>query len=78
MNYGDQSELTESDKSDLKRLYEMVWRGELIDINGTPIRLVKPFHTIGEIIDNPIDLSQIRTLLPQWEVQNAVGAYARP
>lgn len=47
MNYGAQSELTEADKSDLKQLYEMAWSGELTKINGTPIRLVQPFHSIG-------------------------------
>lgn len=47
MNYGSQSELTNDDKSDLKELYQMAWRGELKNINGTPIKLVKPFHTVG-------------------------------
>jgi hypothetical protein len=47
MNYGNQSQLTDDDKSDLKRLYEMVWKGELTHINGTPIRLFKPFHAHG-------------------------------
>lgn len=44
MNYAHQSELTDVDKSDLKRLYESVWNGQLKYINGTPIRLMKPFH----------------------------------
>jgi hypothetical protein len=47
MNYGHQSILTDDDKADLKRLYQSVWSGELTEINGTPIRLVKPFHTLG-------------------------------
>jgi hypothetical protein len=47
MNYGNQSELTDDDKADLKRLYQMVWSGELTKINGTPIQLMRPFHTIG-------------------------------
>ena len=47
MNYGNQSVLTADDKSDLRRLYQMAWKGELTQINGTPIRFVKPFHTIG-------------------------------
>lgn len=47
MNYGANSVLTNDDKADLKRLYQLVWKGELTQINGTPIRLVKPFHTIG-------------------------------
>ena len=47
MNYGDNSVLTETDKSDLQRLYELAWSGELTDVNGTPIRFVRPFHTAG-------------------------------
>jgi hypothetical protein len=43
MNYGSQSVLTEDDKADLKRLYQAAWNGELTEIDGTPIRLVKPF-----------------------------------
>lgn len=48
MNYGDDSVLTKYDKSDLKKLYKMAWAGEMTEINGTPIRFVKPFHTVGE------------------------------
>ncbi len=44
MNYGTKSRLTATDKSDLKRLYHLVWSGTLSQINGTPIRLVRPFH----------------------------------
>ena len=39
MNYGSDSELTDDDKADLKRLYQMAWAGELTQINGTPINL---------------------------------------
>ena len=46
MNYGSQSVLTEDDRADLKRLYQAAWSGELTNINGIPIRLVKPFSTI--------------------------------
>ena len=46
MNYGSQSELTDDDKADLKRLYQAAWSGELTEINGTQIRHVKPFNTI--------------------------------
>lgn len=48
MNYGDDSELTAQDKSDLKKLYELVWSGELKEINGTPIRLVRPYHELAD------------------------------
>jgi hypothetical protein len=47
MNYGGQSVLTADDRADLKRLYQLVWAGQLTQINGTPIKLVKAFHTIG-------------------------------
>jgi hypothetical protein len=48
MNYGNLSELTDDDKSDLKLLYEMAWSGKLTNINGTPIRFVRPYHTTGD------------------------------
>jgi predicted Zn-dependent protease len=44
MNYGEKSVMTEQDRSDLKNLYARVWSGNLLKVNGTPIRLVKPFH----------------------------------
>jgi Matrixin len=47
MNYGNKSRLTPDDKADLKRLYQLAWSGQLTQINGTPIRFVRPFHTIG-------------------------------
>ncbi|MDX1363367.1 matrixin family metalloprotease [Arenibacter latericius] len=47
MNYGHKSVLTPEDKRDLKALYELAWRGELIEINGTPIHLVTPYHAMG-------------------------------
>ena len=43
MNYGDQSRLTPTDLADLRKLYELVWAGQLKDINRTPIRLMSPF-----------------------------------
>lgn len=47
MNYGVLSTLTDNDKKDLSLLYEQAWSGVLKDINGTPIRLVQPFHTLA-------------------------------
>ncbi len=44
MNYGELSELTEKDKTDLRTLYQSVWNGALDNINGTPIVLFKPYH----------------------------------
>jgi len=43
MNYGVQSRMTDRDRDDLKSLYEMAWSGQLNQVNGTPVRLVRPF-----------------------------------
>jgi hypothetical protein len=45
MNYGNMSELTAADKSDLTSLYRHAWSGELTQINGTPIKFVTPFSS---------------------------------
>ena len=47
MNYGSDSRLTESDRSDLKELYKRARARELVAINGTPIQLVSPFSSFG-------------------------------
>jgi len=47
MNYGEDSRLTADDRRDLKRLYQLAWSGQLTQINGTPIKFVRPFHTVG-------------------------------
>lgn len=44
MNYGELSKLTETDKNDLKRLYNGVWTGQIRKINGTPVSLFRPYH----------------------------------
>lgn len=44
MNYGANSELTDDDRDDLTLLYKGAWSGELKNINGTPIKLVRPYH----------------------------------
>jgi hypothetical protein len=46
MNYGALSQLTETDRSDLKTLYALAWSGKLTQINGTPIKFVKPYHDL--------------------------------
>jgi hypothetical protein len=46
MNYGNNSELTEIDRSDLQLLYKGAWNGQLTNINGTPIQLVRPYHSL--------------------------------
>ncbi|MEV6493504.1 matrixin family metalloprotease, partial [Actinoplanes sp. NPDC051633] len=47
MNYGSKSVLTETDKADLKALYQLAWGGGLTQINGTPIRFVRPFSALA-------------------------------
>jgi hypothetical protein len=49
MNYGALSELTDVDRSDLSNLYRRAWSGDLSDINGTPVRLVKPFSSLAPV-----------------------------
>ncbi|GAA5442762.1 hypothetical protein Misp06_00937 [Microbulbifer sp. NBRC 101763] len=44
MNYGEQSELTEADKNDLKSLYCLAWAGQLTEIDGARIKFVMPYH----------------------------------
>lgn len=51
MNYGDKSKMTESDRADLKELYERVWSGELKEINGTKIVTFWPYHKFGEMAE---------------------------
>jgi hypothetical protein len=53
MNYGEESVLTDDDRADLKSLYRLAWSGELTEINGTPIRLVRPFSST--IMPSPWD-----------------------
>lgn len=48
MNYGDKSELTKDDKRDLKLLYQGAWSGSLKKVNGTPIKLVRPFSSLRD------------------------------
>lgn len=43
MNYGPMSTLTEADLRDLTKLYGLAWSGQLSNINGTPIRFVRPY-----------------------------------
>lgn len=46
MNYGKDSELTDDDRNDLRRLYAAVWGGELTQVNETNIRLFRPFSAM--------------------------------
>jgi hypothetical protein len=62
MNYGDDSELTDHDRSDLKNLYQQAWTGQMTHINGTPIRFVKPFHTSGDRMQNMVAFAAVQTV----------------
>jgi reprolysin-like metallo-peptidase family M12B len=46
MNYGSMSELTAADRTDLAILYQQAWSGQLTQINGTPVRLLRPFSSL--------------------------------
>ncbi|GGX97726.1 hypothetical protein [Pseudoduganella dura] len=48
MNYGAASTMTDADRRDLKLLYEGAWSGQLREINGTPVRLMRPYHEAQE------------------------------
>jgi hypothetical protein len=75
MNYGSLSELTADDKNDLRRLYQLARSGALTEINGTPIRLVKPFHTLAPDPDSMVAVGQIQTVFqPQPTVAYIDGA----
>jgi hypothetical protein len=50
MNYGHMSEMTDADRSDLKKLYRAAWNGELTEIDGAPIRLVRPFSSLTDSV----------------------------
>jgi hypothetical protein len=47
MNYGSESKLTDADLTDLAHLYEETWSGRLTAVNGTRVRLVRPFNASG-------------------------------
>ncbi|MFN6137494.1 MAG: matrixin family metalloprotease [Planctomycetota bacterium] len=46
MNYGEKSVLTDKDKSDLKKLYQMAWDRELVVIDKAPIRFFQPYSSL--------------------------------
>lgn len=67
MNYGSNSILTDNDKADLIRLYEGAWNGTITEVNGTPIRLVKPFSSLAEsstLVTNPNGVSSVPSFIP--------------
>jgi hypothetical protein len=70
MNYGEDSAMTEADRSDLKALYSMVWSEEMIEINGTRIRLTRPFSE-GRISAEPV---AVLARSPLFSSKGASGA----
>lgn len=68
MNYGAESKLTKTDIEDLKHLYQQVWSGKLTDINGTPIRLMRPFShfRMKPLFPLPIPLAAARSETRFW------------
>ena len=73
MNYGNLSVLTNEDKSDLRRLYQQAWSGKLTNINGTPIRFVKPFHTLSPSADRGFNVVNEPVIHPAFQPAAAVG-----
>jgi hypothetical protein len=63
MNYGTLSELTSEDRDDLRRLYQLARSGALTHVNGTPIRLVKPFSSLAPSPDSMVAVGQIQTVV---------------
>ncbi|ACU60954.1 matrixin family metalloprotease [Chitinophaga pinensis] len=59
MNYGSLSQLTDADKADLLRLYQQAWSRQLTNINGTPIRFVRPFSATASVTADVYPFSQI-------------------
>ncbi len=49
MNYGPKSTLTDADLHDLTELYQLAWTGQLINVNGTPIRFVHPYSSLADL-----------------------------
>ena len=54
MNYGADSVLTQADRDDLIRLYQLARTGLLTAINGTPIRLFRPFSSFRQTPAMPL------------------------
>lgn len=62
MNYGEDSRLTDDDREDLKRLYQSAWNGDLTEINGTPIRLMRPYTADDNAYAAMSSIEQRRTV----------------
>ena len=76
MNYGELSRLTENDKKDLKRLYQLAWAGTLKKINGTPIKFVRPFHTFAAITDGAFALKEVPAVVKQLSTDDYIKEFS--
>lgn len=76
MNYGSQSVLTDDDRADLKKLYKLVWTGALTQINGTPVRLFRPYHLAGAGPGTLVELEDVAAAVPEPLLPRA-AAYLR-
>jgi hypothetical protein len=74
MNYGAKSRLTQDDRDDLARLYRDAWSGDLTEVNGTPIRFVRPYHTLAGSADNRLAANLCEPAVP---VLRRAAAYRR-
>jgi len=64
MNYGIHSTLTQTDINDLTRLYQRAWSGALKKINGTPIRLMRPFSHFRQKAELPPQFALVAQVAP--------------
>ena len=76
MNYGELSRLTENDKKDLKRLYQLAWSGALKKINGTPIKFVRPFHTFAVDPEGAFALKDMPTVVKQVSTEDYIKEFS--
>ncbi|MSU91342.1 matrix metalloproteinase-11 [Rhodobacteraceae bacterium 2CG4] len=62
MNYGPDSRMTDTDRADLRTLYHLVWSGQLTEINGTPVRQMRPYSETGRCDPVPALVAAARPL----------------
>jgi hypothetical protein len=76
MNYGELSILTENDRNDLKRLYQLAWTGRIKKINGTPIKFVRPFHTFATVPDGAFAIKEIPATVKQLSTDDYIKEFS--
>lgn len=74
MNYGPDSRLTNADRADLRRLYAEVYSGQRTRINGTPIRLFRPYS-----VASPVTMRQLEDLrIAAWHGERELSLLEDP